>query len=69
MLEFTEAVSNVKDLIAEYQQYQDAVIDEDDDEGMEFEELEVPEQKMQEIANASYGSGSTMANSALGGSI
>merc|ERR1711920_481131 len=31
-MEFTEAESNENDLIAEYQQYQDATVDDDDDE-------------------------------------
>jgi tubulin beta len=31
-MEFTEAESNISDLIAEYQQYQDATIDEVDQE-------------------------------------
>lgn len=35
-MEFTEAESNMKDLISEYQQYQDASIDDDDEE--EYEE-------------------------------
>ena len=30
-MEFTEAESNENDLIAEYQQYQDATVDDDDD--------------------------------------
>lgn len=30
-MEFTEAESNMNDLVAEYQQYQDATIDEDDE--------------------------------------
>ena len=69
MNEFTEAAANVKDLIAEYQQYQDALVDEDED-GMEFEEIEnMPESKIKDFANASYGSSSTMANSGLGGSV
>ena len=39
MMEFEEAVSNVRDLIAEYQQYENAQAVEgngDDDEGMEW---------------------------------
>merc|ERR1712079_500920 len=32
-MEFTEAESNLNDLVSEYQQYQDAGIDDDDDEG------------------------------------
>ena len=67
MLEFHEACSNVKDLISEYQQYQDAQADEGDD-GMEFEE--VADEKLEQLAKASYGSASTMANSnGFGGSI
>ncbi|THU65772.1 hypothetical protein C4D60_Mb05t07170 [Musa balbisiana] len=31
-MEFTEAESNMNDLVSEYQQYQDAVVDEEDDE-------------------------------------
>jgi tubulin beta len=31
-MEFTEAESNMNDLVAEYQQYQDATAEEDDDE-------------------------------------
>ncbi|KAL4258716.1 Tubulin beta-2 chain [Pleurotus pulmonarius] len=38
-MEFTEAESNVQDLIAEYQQYQEASVDEDEDVG-DFEEEE-----------------------------
>ena len=30
-MEFTEAESNMNDLVSEYQQYQDATIDEDGD--------------------------------------
>ena len=36
-MEFTEAESNENDLIAEYQQYQDASIEEEDDEFAEDE--------------------------------
>merc|ERR1711893_427005 len=32
-MEFTEAESNLNDLVSEYQQYQDAGIDDDDGEG------------------------------------
>jgi len=32
-MEFTEAESNLNDLVSEYQQYQDAGIDDDDEEG------------------------------------
>jgi tubulin beta len=35
-MEFTEAESNMNDLISEYQQYQDATVDEED----EFEDPE-----------------------------
>lgn len=35
-MEFTEAESNMNDLISEYQQYQDATVDED----QEFDEEE-----------------------------
>ena len=41
-LEFTEAESNLADLISEYQQYQDAVVDED---VMDGEEEEMVEEK------------------------
>eukprot|EP00463_Aulacantha_scolymantha_P002858 TRINITY_DN35_c0_g1_i5.p1 TRINITY_DN35_c0_g1~~TRINITY_DN35_c0_g1_i5.p1 ORF type:complete len:107 (-),score=38.78 TRINITY_DN35_c0_g1_i5:155-442(-) len=34
-MEFTEAESNLNDLVSEYQQYQDAGIDDDDEEGEE----------------------------------
>lgn len=37
-MEFTEAESNMNDLVAEYQQYQDATIDED----VEYEDDDVP---------------------------
>ncbi len=37
-MEFTEAESNMQDLVAEYQQYQDATVDED----VEYEEEEAP---------------------------
>jgi len=36
-MEFSEAESNVQDLIAEYQQYQEATVDEDEEEGYEDE--------------------------------
>ena len=38
-MEFTEAESNMNDLISEYQQYQDADngVEEEDDEAMEME--------------------------------
>jgi len=39
-MEFTEAESNMNDLVAEYQQYQDASADEDDDSGEENEGAE-----------------------------
>ncbi|KAK8093884.1 Tubulin beta chain [Apiospora hydei] len=42
-MEFTEAESNMNDLIAEYQQYQDATIDGDDEEYGEEEPLEEAE--------------------------
>ncbi|KAF9499979.1 beta-tubulin 2 tubb2 [Pleurotus eryngii] len=41
-MEFTEAESNVQDLIAEYQQYQEASVDEDEDVGDFQEEEEAP---------------------------
>ena len=41
-MEFTEAESNMNDLISEYQQYQEATID--DDEQFEEEEGEYEEQ-------------------------
>lgn len=34
-MEFTEAESNMNDLVSEYQQYQEATIDEDGEEDME----------------------------------
>lgn len=37
-MEFTEAESNIGDLISEYQQYQDAVVEEDTMDGEEAEE-------------------------------
>merc|ERR1712045_111227 len=36
-MEFTEAESNLNDLVSEYQQYQDASIDDDEDEGEDDE--------------------------------
>ena len=40
-MEFTEAESNMNDLVSEYQQYQDATADSDDGgEEMEIEEME-----------------------------
>ncbi|QUC21140.1 uncharacterized protein UV8b_05383 [Ustilaginoidea virens] len=39
-MEFTEAESNMNDLIAEYQQYQDATIDDDNDDAKEYEDEE-----------------------------
>ncbi|RYC78848.1 hypothetical protein BFJ63_vAg18279, partial [Fusarium oxysporum f. sp. narcissi] len=41
-MEFTEAESNMNDLVSEYQQYQDAVIDDDVYSGEEYDEEEVP---------------------------
>lgn len=41
VMEFTEAESNMQDLIAEYQQYQEATLDDDDDDyhnNQDFEE-------------------------------
>jgi len=37
-MEFTEAESNMNDLVSEYQQYQDATAE--DEEGMDEEEME-----------------------------
>merc|ERR1711996_106573 len=37
-MEFTEAESNLNDLVSEYQQYQDAGVDDDDEEGDEGED-------------------------------
>ena len=37
-MEFTEAESNMNDLVAEYQQYQDAPVDEDGDDYQEEED-------------------------------
>ena len=45
-MEFTEAESNMHDLISEYQQYQDATFD--DDEGAYEDEEEVPEEDEEE---------------------
>lgn len=42
-MEFTEAESNMNDLISEYQQYQDVGIDDDDE---TYEEEEVPEEEV-----------------------
>ena len=42
-MEFTEAESNMQDLISEYQQYQDASVDEDA-EGGEFDAVEDDEE-------------------------
>jgi len=40
-MEFTEAESNMNDLVSEYQQYQDVGVDDDDDEeGAEAEEYD-----------------------------
>ena len=39
-MEFTEAESNMNDLISEYQQYQEATIDEDYEEDLEQEDME-----------------------------
>jgi len=36
-MEFTEAESNMNDLVSEYQQYQDASVEEDEDEDEEEE--------------------------------
>jgi tubulin beta len=41
-MEFTEAESNMNDLVSEYQQYQDAVIDDDVYSVEEYDEEEVP---------------------------
>ena len=41
-MEFTEAESNMQDLVAEYQQYQEATAEDEEPEG-EYEE-EVPEE-------------------------
>lgn len=39
--EFKEAAHNIKDLVSEYQQYQDATSGDDaDDDGMEWDEVE-----------------------------
>ena len=43
-MEFTEAESNMNDLISEYQQYQEATVDDDeqfDDEGEELEHAQL----------------------------
>ena len=40
-MEFTEAESNMNDLVSEYQQYQDATAD---DEGYEYEDEEEPQE-------------------------
>jgi len=39
-MEFTEAESNMNDLVSEYQQYQEASVDEEDDMGDYEEEQE-----------------------------
>ena len=39
-MEFTEAESNMNDLISEYQQYQEATVEDDDYEGDELEQEE-----------------------------
>ena len=39
-MEFTEAESNMNDLISEYQQYQEATVDDEDQFDEEGEELE-----------------------------
>ncbi|KAL5100060.1 hypothetical protein RYX36_004387 [Vicia faba] len=39
-MEFTEAESNMNDLVAEYQQYQDAPVDEDGDDYQEEEDAQ-----------------------------
>ncbi|KAJ2917398.1 hypothetical protein MD484_g2983, partial [Candolleomyces efflorescens] len=41
VMEFSEAESNIQDLIAEYQQYQEAVADEEDVDEEAYEEEEV----------------------------
>ena len=43
-MEFTEAESNMNDLISEYQQYQDATVDDDGQFDYEGKELGVREQ-------------------------
>jgi len=40
-MEFTEAEANMNDLVSEYQQYQDATVDEDDGEADGDEDAEV----------------------------
>jgi hypothetical protein len=40
-MEFTEAESNMNDLISEYQQYQEATVDDDDYEGDELEQEDI----------------------------
>lgn len=42
-MEFTEAESNMQDLVSEYMQYQDATVDDEEPEG-EYEEEVVEEQ-------------------------
>ncbi len=37
-MEFTEAESNMNDLVSEYQQYQDATADDDDDDDYDDEQ-------------------------------
>ena len=39
-MEFTEAESNMNDLVSEYQQYQEASVDDDYDEDLEHEDVE-----------------------------
>ena len=63
--EFKEAAHNLRDLVSEYQQYQDASTGDDAyDDGMEWDEVE-----FQKVANGSLQSNSTQAQSDMVASI
>ncbi|KAG1415377.1 hypothetical protein G6F57_023808 [Rhizopus arrhizus] len=47
-MEFTEAESNMNDLVSEYQQYQEATIEEEYDEEYADEQMEDDEEHMEE---------------------
>ncbi|EGU72631.1 hypothetical protein FOXB_16860 [Fusarium oxysporum f. sp. conglutinans Fo5176] len=53
-MEFTEAESNMNDLVSEYQQYQDAVIDDDVYSVEEYDEEEVPAKAVQLVRAITY---------------
>ena len=48
-MEFTEAESNMNDLISEYQQYQEATVDDDGEEAYEEETVDPSEQHLVSI--------------------